>query len=132
MVFSSKSALNSDTSPSSSGEDDVSVLRAHIDVQEKTLAQQSDIIKKKSEVIDQQKKRIAQLEEHLRLTRAQRFGPSSEKHPAQQEMVFNSPEAMYWAWCGWFGVRITGPVVSYPLRGRGTSTWGRQTSLKHK
>ena len=94
MVFSSKSASNTYPSLSFSDEGDVSILRTHIEAQTKKLAEQSDIIQKKSDVIDQQKKRIAQLEEYLRLVRAQRFGPSSEKHPAQQEMVFNSAEAM--------------------------------------
>ncbi len=51
------------------------------------------IIDKKTEVIEQQKKRIAMLEEYLRLARAQRFGPSSEKSALQQEMVFNDVEA---------------------------------------
>lgn len=51
------------------------------------------IIDKKSDVIEQQKKRIAVLEEYLRLARAQRFGPSSEKSALQQEMLFNDVEA---------------------------------------
>lgn len=51
------------------------------------------IIDKKTEVIAQQKQRIAVLEEYLRLARAQRFGPSSEKSALQQEMVFNDVEA---------------------------------------
>lgn len=47
------------------------------------------IIDQKSEVIEQQKKRIAALEEYLRLERARRFGASSEKYAGQQEMLFN-------------------------------------------
>ena len=69
-------------------------LLEHIDSQSKVITSQSSALEKKSEVIEQQKNRIAQLEEYLRLARAQRFGPSSEKHPAQQEMVFNAAEAM--------------------------------------
>jgi len=53
-----------------------------------------EMIDKKSEVIEQQKKRIAMLEEYLQLARAQRFGPSSEKSALQQEMVFNDAEAL--------------------------------------
>jgi transposase len=48
------------------------------------------IIKKKSEVIDAQQKRIATLEEYLRLERARRFGPSSEKHPGQGELALGT------------------------------------------
>ena len=50
------------------------------------------IIDQKSEVIAQQKKRIAALEEYLRLERARRFGASSEKYAGQQEMLFNDVE----------------------------------------
>ena len=56
------------------------------------LAEQDKIIGKKSEIIESQKKRIAVLEEYLRLERARRFGPSSEKHPSQAEMLFNEAE----------------------------------------
>ena len=58
------------------------------------IEQKSALIEQKSQVIEQQKQRIAVLEEYLRLSRAQRFGPSSEKSPDQQEMVFNSAEAL--------------------------------------
>lgn len=51
------------------------------------------IIEKKSEVIAQQKIRIAQLEEYLRLERTRRFGASSEKYAGQQEMLFNDVES---------------------------------------
>ena len=58
------------------------------------IEQKSAVIEQKSQVIEQQKQRIAVLEEYLQLSRAQRFGPSSEKSPDQQEMVFNSAEAL--------------------------------------
>ena len=50
------------------------------------------IIDKKSEVIEQQRRRIRALEEYLRLERARRFGASSEKYAGQQEMLFNDVE----------------------------------------
>lgn len=56
------------------------------------LVEQDTIIDKKSEIIESQKKRIAALEEYLRLARAHRFGPSSEKHPGQVEILFNEAE----------------------------------------
>lgn len=49
------------------------------------------IIDKKSEVIQAQQKRIAMLEEYLRLERAKRYGRSSEKHPGQA-YLFNEAE----------------------------------------
>jgi transposase len=55
------------------------------------LEQQNQVIEKKSSVIDEQKKRIAILEEYLRLERAKRFGPSSEKNLNQGEL-FNEAE----------------------------------------
>lgn len=61
--------------------------------QHDTITQQHQIIEKKSGVIDEQKKRIALLEEYLRLERARRFGPSSEKSVDQGEL-FNEPEAL--------------------------------------
>ncbi|MDH3993566.1 MAG: IS66 family transposase [Gammaproteobacteria bacterium] len=57
----------------------------------KLLAEQADVIEKKSEVIQAQKKRIAMLEEYLRLERHKRFGSSSEKNPNQGE-IFNEAE----------------------------------------
>lgn len=57
------------------------------------IEQKSDIIEKKSFVIDQQQKRIALLEEYLRLERARRFAPSSEKHAGQGEL-FNEMEQL--------------------------------------
>lgn len=55
------------------------------------LEQQNQVIEKKSCVIEEQKKRIAILEEYLRLERAKRFGPSSEKNLNQGEL-FNEAE----------------------------------------
>lgn len=57
------------------------------------VAQQQQVIEQKSSVIEEQKKRIAILEEYLRLERARRFGSSSEKHPAQGEL-FNEAELL--------------------------------------
>lgn len=57
------------------------------------IGEQENIIEKKSDVIAELKKRITRLEEYLRLARTQRFGPSSEKSAAQEEMVFNDLEA---------------------------------------
>ena len=81
---------NADSSSYSTG------LSVDIDVDEllNNIEKQASIIEQKSKVIEQQKQRIAVLEEYLRLSRAQRFGPSSEKNPDQQEMVFNSTEAV--------------------------------------
>ena len=53
-----------------------------------------DLIDKKSSVIEEQKQRIAILEEYLRLERARRFGPSSEKSPGQSELVFDEAETL--------------------------------------
>lgn len=47
------------------------------------LDEHDQVIQKKSDVIESQKKRIALLEEYLRLERLRRFGPSSEKSPNQ-------------------------------------------------
>jgi transposase len=58
----------------------------------KRLTEQENIIGKKSDIIESQKKRIVLLEEYLRLERARRFGPSSEKHSGQAELLFNEAE----------------------------------------
>jgi transposase len=52
-----------------------------------------DVIEKKSSVIEEQKQRIAILEEYLRLERARRFGSSSEKSSNQSEL-FDEAEAL--------------------------------------
>ena len=55
------------------------------------VIEQRQIIAKKSEVISEQQKHIALLEERIRLLQAQRFGRSSEKSEAQIELF--DPEA---------------------------------------
>lgn len=55
------------------------------------LDEHDRIIQKKSDVIESQQKRIALLEEYLRLERLRRFGPSSEKNPNQGE-IFDEVE----------------------------------------
>ena len=57
------------------------------------LSEKDDIIEQKSDVIAEQKKRIAMLEEHLRLAASKRFGPSSEQTPPEQGNLFNEAEA---------------------------------------
>lgn len=57
------------------------------------IHQQSDIIDKKSGIIAAQKKRIAILEDYLRLERARLYGRSSEKNPGQGE-IFNEAELL--------------------------------------
>ena len=58
-------------------------------IEELTL--KDDIIDKKSHVISEQKKRIALLEEYLRLEKCRHYGASSEKNPNQGEL-FNEAE----------------------------------------
>lgn len=58
------------------------------------LSEKDDIIEQKIDVIAQQKKRIAMLEEHLRLSHSKRFGPSSEQTPPEQGNLFNEAEAL--------------------------------------
>lgn len=58
------------------------------------LSEKDDIIEQKIDVIAQQKKRIAMLEEHLRLSNSKRFGPSSEQTPPEQGNLFNEVEAL--------------------------------------
>ena len=55
------------------------------------LLEKDDIIKQKSVVIDEQKKRIAILEEYLRLERARLYGRSTEKFTTQGEF-FNEAD----------------------------------------
>lgn len=57
------------------------------------LSQLIGLLDRKDLVIEEQKKRIAILEEYLRLERARRFGPSSEQN-AQQGELFNEAEAI--------------------------------------
>lgn len=60
-------------------------------IEELTL--KDDIIDKKSHVISEQKKRIALLEEYLRLEKSRHYGASSEKSPGQGEL-FNEAEQL--------------------------------------
>jgi transposase len=57
------------------------------------LTAKDHLIKQKTHVIDEQKRRIAQLEEYLRLEKNRHYGPSSEKHPGQGEL-FNEAEQL--------------------------------------
>jgi transposase len=59
-----------------------------------SLEKKDQIIEQKSSVIEEQQKRIAILEEYLRLERARRFGPSSEKSSSQAEL-FNEAEEQH-------------------------------------
>lgn len=61
---------------------------------DRELEQKDQVIGKKSEVIEQLNRRIQCLEEYLRLERARRFGPSSEKNANQGELLFNEAEAV--------------------------------------
>jgi len=95
----SNTALDTDTSSDVAASNapidapgDIGTLRKQLLKQEKSLADKDSVIEKKSEIIESQKKRIAALEEYLRLSRARRFGPSSEKHSVQAEMLFNEAE----------------------------------------
>jgi transposase len=58
---------------------------------DRVIEDRDDLIKQKSHVIDQQKRRILQLEDYLRLEKSRRYGPSSEAHPGQGEL-FNEAE----------------------------------------
>lgn len=58
-----------------------------------TLDEKAEIIDKKSDVIGAQKKRIAILEEHLRLAKHKQYGPNSEKNVLQGEL-FNEAELL--------------------------------------
>jgi transposase len=51
-----------------------------------TIEVQSNVISKKSDVIEAQQKRITMLEEYLRLERARHYGRSSETSPAQARL----------------------------------------------
>lgn len=55
--------------------------------------QATQVVEKKSEVIESQKKRIAVLEEYLRLVRQKRFGATSEKNLLQGDL-FNEAELL--------------------------------------
>ena len=59
------------------------VLQRTLDEKSEVINRNSEIIEKKSDVIGAQKKRIAVLEEYLRLARQKQHGPSSEKNVLQ-------------------------------------------------
>jgi len=54
------------------------------------ISEQETVIERKSELISEQKKRIAFLEEALRLSKVKRFAPSSEK--SGQQSLFDEAE----------------------------------------
>ncbi|MFK0569956.1 hypothetical protein [Endozoicomonas sp.] len=70
---------------------DMDALIKAIHTQDCVILEKDDIIQKKSVVIDEQKKRIALLEEYLRLERARLYGRSTEKSSMQGE-IFNEAE----------------------------------------
>jgi hypothetical protein len=69
------------------------IAHADVDTLLEMLTYKDGVIEKKSSVIEEQKQRIAILEEYLRLERVRRFGPSSEKSPDQAEL-FNEAETI--------------------------------------
>lgn len=71
----------------------VSRLQEQNEVLQRTLDEQNEIIDKKSGVIGTQKKRIAILEEYLRLAKHKQYAPSSEKNALQGEL-FNEAELL--------------------------------------
>ncbi len=73
---------------------DTNTLLEMLTRRDRELDQRNQVIEKKSEVIDQLKQRIQCLEEYLRLERARRFGPSSEKSANQAELLFDEAEAI--------------------------------------
>ena len=70
---------------------DMEALLEAIHTKDCAILEKDDIIQKKSQVIEEQKKRIAILEEYLRLERARLYGRSSEKSSPQGE-IFNEAE----------------------------------------
>lgn len=69
----------------------VDELLSRLDEQSRALDAHDQVIQKKSDVIESQQKRIALLEEYLRLERLRHFGPSSEKNPNQDD-IFDEVE----------------------------------------
>ena len=65
-------------------------LQNQLSAQSDSLVDQQDLINKHKQVITSQKARIAILEEQLRLSKAQRFGPSSETDPVQPDFFIDS------------------------------------------
>lgn len=70
---------------------DMEALLKAIQTKDGVILEKDDIIDKKNVVITEQKKRIAILEEYLRLERARLYGRSSEKTSTQGE-IFNEAE----------------------------------------
>lgn len=70
---------------------DMDALIKEIHAKDSVIHEKDDIIQKKSIVIDEQKKRIALLEEYLHLERAKLYGRSTEKGSTQGE-IFNEAE----------------------------------------
>lgn len=68
-------------------------LQQQLDEQNGLISEKTEIIDKKSVVIGAQKKRIAILEEHIRLANHKQYGPSSEKNALQGEL-FNEAELL--------------------------------------
>lgn len=66
-------------------------LIAKLTEKDRLIEDRDYLIEQKSNVISEQQRRIAQLEEYLRLEKCRRYGPSSEKHPGQGEL-FNEAE----------------------------------------
>ncbi len=66
-------------------------LIEELTAKDRIIEDRDHLIEQKSHVIDVQKRRIAQLEEYLRLEKSRHYGPSSEKHPGQGEL-FNEAE----------------------------------------
>lgn len=85
-----ESALDSPFSKAEIARDMEALLEA-IHTKDSALLEKDDIIQKKSQVIEEQKKRITLLEEYLRLERARLYGRSSEKSGSQGE-IFNEAE----------------------------------------
>ncbi|HHJ18828.1 MAG TPA: IS66 family transposase, partial [Gammaproteobacteria bacterium] len=79
-------AINQTPEPSVSGRFSMEELLGE-------LSEKEGIIEQKSLVISEQKKRIALLEECLRLEKIRRYGASSEKNPGQGEL-FNEAEQL--------------------------------------
>ncbi|MFQ3191732.1 MAG: transposase [Paraglaciecola sp.] len=75
------------------------------------LSEKDVIIEQKTDVIAEQKKRIAMLEEYLRLANSKRFGASSEQTPPQQGHLFNEVEA----------VAVDSPLPSQRAKGQNRS-----------
>lgn len=88
-----KTATQRAFKPSSSRHHSLETLLEKLADKDDVIVQKDDIIDKKSHVISEQKKRIALLEEYLRLEKCRHYGSSSEKNPNQGEL-FNEAEQL--------------------------------------